>query len=174
MGVTQRRTLQLLVDALGVALPDRDAVLAAAAARERRAPWVSGFCELPRGAADFTARANELATLQKIAARGPVRLGGPDLGPSRHRQTTLVIRTAEVPGGAFRDGCFFVDMSGMSGHPVGPAEAASRLLRALGVRAEGENWLGALRLAADGDHAWVVEVAGALHRFANHWVYWRH
>lgn len=22
--------------------------------RERRAPWVSGFCELPRGAADFT------------------------------------------------------------------------------------------------------------------------
>ena len=65
----QRRTLRCLVDALGVAPPDRDAVFAAAAAaRERRAPWVSGFCELPRGAADFTARASEMAALQKMTA----------------------------------------------------------------------------------------------------------
>jgi tetratricopeptide (TPR) repeat protein len=43
------------------------------------------------------------------------------------------------------------------------------------LRAESENWLGALRLAnADGAHARVVEVAGALHRFSNHWVSWRH
>ncbi|MGH3178998.1 MAG: hypothetical protein ACRDPF_34605, partial [Streptosporangiaceae bacterium] len=34
----------------------------------RRAPWVAGFCELPRGAADFTARASEMAALQKMAA----------------------------------------------------------------------------------------------------------
>src|SRR5215469_15603843 len=65
----QRRTLQSLVDTLGVAAPDRDAVLAAAAsARGRRAPWVSGFCGLPRGVADFTARASEMAALRKIAA----------------------------------------------------------------------------------------------------------
>ena len=43
------------------------------------------------------------------------------------------------------------------------------------LRVEGENWLGALRLAAAaGDHARVVEVAEALHRFSNHWVSWRH
>jgi len=43
------------------------------------------------------------------------------------------------------------------------------------LRAEGENWLGALRLAAAaGDHARVVEVAEALHRFSNHWVSWQH
>src|SRR5215472_6717759 len=64
----QRRTLQSLVGALGVAPPDRDAVLAAAAAaREQRAPWVAGFCELPRGAADFTARDDEMAALRKLA-----------------------------------------------------------------------------------------------------------
>jgi tetratricopeptide (TPR) repeat protein len=41
------------------------------------------------------------------------------------------------------------------------------------LRVEGENWLGALRLAAaDGDHPRVVEVAEALHRFSNHWVSW--
>src|SRR5262249_18758394 len=67
-----RRTLQSLVGALGVAPPDRDEVLAAAAAaREQRAPWVAGFCELPRGAADFTARDDEMAALRKLAGEQP-------------------------------------------------------------------------------------------------------
>ena len=130
----QRRTLRSLVDALGVAPPDRDAVFAAAAAaRERRAPWVSGFCELPRGAADFTARASEMAALEKMTAEdqsGSVVLIS---GPPGTGKTTLAIRAAEVLGGAFRDGCFFVDLRGLSDQPLGPAEAASRLLRALGV-----------------------------------------
>jgi transcriptional regulator with XRE-family HTH domain/tetratricopeptide (TPR) repeat protein len=129
----QRRTLHLLVDALGVAPPGRDAVLAAAAAaRERRAPWMSGFCELPRGAADFTARVGEMAVLQKAAEdqAGSVVLIS---GPPGTGKTTLAIRTAEVLGGAFRDGCFFVDLRGLSDRPAGPAEAAYRLLRALGV-----------------------------------------
>jgi len=133
--MTGRRTLQSLVDALGVAPPDRDAVLAAAAAaRERRAPWVAGFCELPRGVADFTARTGEMAALRKIAAAeeqsGPVVLIS---GPPGTGKTTLAIRTADVLGGAFRDGCFFVDLRGLSDQPVGPGEVASRLLRALGV-----------------------------------------
>src|SRR5215831_15358241 len=65
----QRRTLQSLVDAFGIAPPDRLAVLAAAAAaREQRVPWVSGFCELPRGVADFTAREDEMAALRQLAA----------------------------------------------------------------------------------------------------------
>ena len=130
----QRHTLKSLVHALGVAPPDRDAVLAAAAAaRERRAPWVSGFCELPRGVADFTARANEMAALQKIAAEDPSGSVVLVSGPPGTGKTTLAIRAAEVLGGAFRDGCFFVDLRGLSDHSVGPAEAASRLLRALGV-----------------------------------------
>jgi transcriptional regulator with XRE-family HTH domain len=130
----QRRTLRSLVDALGVAPPDRDAVFAAAAAaRGRRAPWVSGFCELPRGAADFTARASEMAALEKMTAEdqsGSVVLIS---GPPGTGKTTLAIRAAEVLGGAFRDGCLFVDLRGLSDQPLGPAEAASRLLRALGV-----------------------------------------
>src|SRR5215469_9615377 len=93
----QRRTLQSLVDAFSVAPPDRDAVLAAAAAaRERRAPWVSGFCALPRGATDFTARENEVAALRKFGTAvdqpGSVVLisGIPGAG-----KTTLAIRVAE-------------------------------------------------------------------------------
>ena len=126
----QRRTLRSLVDALGVTPPDRDAVFTAAAvARERRAPWVSGFCELPRGAADFTARASEMAALEKMAVGSVVLISGP---PGTGK-TTLAIRAAEVLGDAFRDGCFFVDLRGLSDQPLGPAEAASRLLRALGV-----------------------------------------
>lgn len=135
--VPQRRTLQSLVDALGVAPPDRDAVLAAAAAaREQRAPWVAGFCELPRGAADFTARDDEIAALRKLAGEQP---GAVVLisGPPGTGKTTLAIQAAEIIGGAFRDGCFFVDLRGMSDHAVSATEAASRLLRALGV-AEGK------------------------------------
>ena len=115
---------------MGVTPPDRDAVFtAAAAARERRAPWVSGFCELPRDAADFTARASEMAALEKMAAGSVVLISGP---PGTGK-TTLAIRAAEVLGDAFRDGCFFVDLRGLSDQPLGPAEAASRLLRALGA-----------------------------------------
>jgi transcriptional regulator with XRE-family HTH domain len=126
----QRRTLRSLVDALGVTPPDRDAVFAvAAAARGRRAPWVSRFCELPRGAADFTARASEMAALEKMAPGSVVLISGP---PGTGK-TALAIRAAEVLGGAFRDGCFFVDLRGLSDQPLGPAEAAFRLLRALGM-----------------------------------------
>ena len=87
----------------------------------------------PRGAADFTARASEMAALEKMTAEdqsGSVVLIS---GPPGTGKTTLAIRAAEVLGGAFRDGCFFVDLRGLSDQPLGPAEAASRLLRALGV-----------------------------------------
>ena len=87
-----------------------------------------------RGVADFTARAGELAALRKIAAAGDQ--SGPVVlisGPPGTGKTTLAIRTAEVLGDAFRDGCFFVDLRGLSDQPVGPGDAASWLLRALGV-----------------------------------------
>jgi tetratricopeptide (TPR) repeat protein len=98
---------------------------------------VSGFCELPRGVADFTAREDELAALRKLTAGeqpGPVVLIS---GPAGTGKTTLAVQAAEVLGGAFRDGRFFVDLRGLSDHAVSAAEAASRLLRALGV-AEGK------------------------------------
>jgi transcriptional regulator with XRE-family HTH domain/tetratricopeptide (TPR) repeat protein len=131
----RRRTLQSLVNALKLAPADREAVLAAAAAaRERRAPWVSGFCELPRSVADFTAMESEMLALRELATAenqsGSVVLIS---GPPGTGKTTLAIRAAEVLGGVFRDGRFFVDLRGMSDRPVSAAEAASRLLRALGV-----------------------------------------
>ncbi|MCW8382557.1 XRE family transcriptional regulator [Streptomyces justiciae] len=43
------------------------------------------------------------------------------------------------------------------------------------LKAEGVNWLGALRAAAAaGDHTTVVEVAEALHWFSDQWVFWGH
>ncbi|MCX5402311.1 helix-turn-helix domain-containing protein [Streptomyces sp. NBC_00102] len=43
------------------------------------------------------------------------------------------------------------------------------------LRAEGDNWLAALRAAASaGDHTTVVEVAEALHWFSDQWVFWGH
>ncbi|MEU5139434.1 helix-turn-helix domain-containing protein [Streptomyces sp. NPDC021139] len=40
---------------------------------------------------------------------------------------------------------------------------------------EGENWLAALRAAAEsGDHATVVQVAESLHWFSDQWIFWRH
>ncbi|MFG3108951.1 ATP-binding protein [Streptomyces tendae] len=45
----------------------------------------------------------------------------------------------------------------------------------LWLRAEGDNWLAALRAAAAaGDHAAVVEVAEALHWFSDQWIFWGH
>ncbi|WP_234312335.1 helix-turn-helix domain-containing protein [Streptomyces griseus] len=43
------------------------------------------------------------------------------------------------------------------------------------LQAEGDNWLAALRAAADaGDHTTVVEVAEALHWFSDQWIFWGH
>ncbi|MET9494288.1 helix-turn-helix domain-containing protein [Streptomyces sp. NPDC006552] len=43
------------------------------------------------------------------------------------------------------------------------------------LRAEGANWLAALRAAAAaGEHATVVEVAEALHWFSDQWIFWGH
>ncbi|MDT7845657.1 helix-turn-helix domain-containing protein [Streptomyces justiciae] len=43
------------------------------------------------------------------------------------------------------------------------------------LKAEGVNWLGALRAAAAaGDHTTVVEVAEALHWFSDQWIFWGH
>jgi transcriptional regulator with XRE-family HTH domain len=93
----QRRTLRSLVDALGVTPPDRDAVFTAAAvARERRAPWCPGSASCPRGAADFTAWASEMAALEKIAVGSVVLISGP---PGTGK-TTLAIRAPEVLGDA--------------------------------------------------------------------------
>ncbi|MEW2621312.1 helix-turn-helix domain-containing protein [Streptomyces sp. NPDC048106] len=43
------------------------------------------------------------------------------------------------------------------------------------LQAEGDNWLAALRAAANaGDHTTVVEVAEALHWFSDQWIFWGH
>ncbi|MFI0237918.1 ATP-binding protein [Streptomyces sp. NPDC016845] len=57
----------------------------------------------------------------------------------------------------------------------GPVDLSSADKAMQWLKTEGDNWLAALRaVAADGEHARVVEVAEALHWFSDQWIFWGH
>jgi transcriptional regulator with XRE-family HTH domain len=133
----QRRTVEALADALGLAPADRGVLEGAAKIGRPRSPAPpGGSCELPRGLWDFTGRSAELDWLDRLCEQaaddGPALVatisGGPGLG-----KTALVVRAAEALAARFPDGRFFLDLRGMDDVPLGSGSALSALLTALGV-----------------------------------------
>ncbi|MFC4071640.1 helix-turn-helix domain-containing protein [Actinoplanes subglobosus] len=117
--VPQRRTVDALADALGLAAADRSA-LARAALAARDVP--SGVCALPRDLPDFTGRRAELALLTDSCRPGSVTVvhGPPGVG-----KTALAVHAA----GRIAGRACFVDCRGSTPEPAGPDEVAERVAR---------------------------------------------
>ncbi|MQY10173.1 Regulatory protein AfsR [Streptomyces sp. RB5] len=129
--VPQQRTVDALVEGLGLEDSERESLLGAV--RMVQATRLTRTA-IPRSVRDFTGRARELALLREAAER--VTLGGASVsvvsGPPGCGKTTLVLQTAVDLAGEFPDGCFVVDLHGVES-PVDPGEALLKLLKALGV-----------------------------------------
>ncbi|MCD0483525.1 helix-turn-helix transcriptional regulator [Streptacidiphilus sp. ASG 303] len=136
----QRRTVQALAEALGLA-GDEAAGLEESAAggrpRPRTAPGPagSGPLALPRDILDFTARGPALARLLELAqaaGRGlpvvAVVSGQPGLG-----KTAFAVHAAHRLAPYFPDGQFALDLHGMDAEPTTPGDSLARLLGAVGV-----------------------------------------
>ncbi|WP_370941787.1 NB-ARC domain-containing protein [Amycolatopsis sp. cg5] len=152
-GVTkspQRRTIDLLADALGLT-GEQSLELRKAAKRARPQPATvrhvpAGVYEpltlamLPPDLDDLTGRVRDLGALCDLAdelkrtgrrsGRCAVLSGPPGTG-----KTSLVVRAAHDLAAAFPDGTFFLKLRGVSAQPSDPAEVLHLLLRALGVNA---------------------------------------
>ncbi|GAB2957937.1 BTAD domain-containing putative transcriptional regulator [Nonomuraea fastidiosa] len=105
-----------------------------AAGPERRRP----VCQLPPVHADFVGRQAEVATV--TAALSSVRgddSSAPPVsaisGPGGVGKTTLAVHVAHRLRGEFPDGQLYIDLRGAERHPLDPAEALARFLRALGL-----------------------------------------
>ncbi|GGM37725.1 helix-turn-helix domain-containing protein [Dactylosporangium sucinum] len=137
----QRRTVELIADALKLDGARRDEFVALAKAGRTRSGYLTaapGLCELPGSIGDFTGRTAELAWISGLldalddGADRPgaaVISGGAGVG-----KTTLAVRAAHRLRDRFPEGVYFVDALGMSRRPVASAEILARLLRAMGVR----------------------------------------
>ncbi|MEU6389605.1 helix-turn-helix domain-containing protein [Streptomyces sp. NPDC046939] len=96
-----------------------------------------------------------------------------DPGDVERARTDLyhwLLETTVVAGRWFEPGHGAPPADWQGSVDLSSAEKAMRWLKA-----EGANWLAALRaVAADGEHARVVEVAEALHWFSDQWIFWGH
>ncbi|MFB9680232.1 helix-turn-helix domain-containing protein [Streptosporangium vulgare] len=134
----QHRTVTALADALGLADADRRQLVELAREGRLRDRWArpSGLCELPRSVEDFTGRAAGLAWTGELLRAGdaPGAAGvGLITGSAGLGKTTLAVRAAHALRPDFPGGVFFLDLFGMSAHPLPADEALGLLLRALGV-----------------------------------------
>ncbi|MFB7511640.1 tetratricopeptide repeat protein [Streptomyces sp. NPDC056144] len=136
----QRRTVRALARAMELGTAEEE-LLESAAARGRPRPGTrtdltsSAPLALPRDAADFTARSQDVAALRGLAATAdpahpPVAVvsGSPGLG-----KTAFAVHAAHLLAADFPDGRFWLDLRGMDPRPVAPGDALARLLRAVGV-----------------------------------------
>ncbi|WP_238007142.1 tetratricopeptide repeat protein [Dactylosporangium sp. AC04546] len=134
----QHRTVTALADALRLDDTARGQLVDLAREGRLRDHWTrpSGLCELPRSVDDFTGRVAELAWTDELvradslpgAAGVALVSGAAGLG-----KTTLAVRAAHAVRAHFTDGVFFLDLLGMSQHPVAVDDALRLLLGALGI-----------------------------------------
>jgi transcriptional regulator with XRE-family HTH domain len=130
----QRKTLELIAEALGLPDHDRGALLTAAEAGRQRvfepAPAVPA---MPRGVADFVGRASEVTFLGGLVdARrtGPAPVvvvsGAPGVG-----KTSFAVHAAAAPAESFPDGQLFLDLRGLDDRPLEPTLVLGRLINAI-------------------------------------------
>ncbi|MEU7880968.1 ATP-binding protein [Microbispora bryophytorum] len=134
----QHRTVTALADALALDESARRQLVELARDGRLRDHWTrpTGLCALPRSVGDFTGRAPELAwTNDLVHADASPGVAGVGLitGPAGLGKTTFAVRAAHALRADFPDGVFFLDLFGMSPHPLAAGEALALLLRALGV-----------------------------------------
>lgn len=131
----QRRTAELLADALRLTGDDRTRFLAVARKGRRRTtppPVPVSVSMLPPALPDLVGRAHEVAQLRDVATGGATVavVGHPGVG-----KTALAVSVAHGLRVEFPDGCLVVDLRGLDDQPLTPRAALDRLLRGLGVAA---------------------------------------
>src|SRR5580704_7853269 len=135
----QHRTVTALADALALAGDARTQLIELARDGRLRDHWMrpaAGPCELPPLVDDFTGRAAELAWVSELvyAESSPgVGVVGLITGSAGLGKTTFAVRAAHAVRPSFPDGVFFLDLFGMSQHPLAVDDALGLLVRALGV-----------------------------------------
>ncbi|MGW5704326.1 ATP-binding protein [Amycolatopsis japonica] len=131
----QRRSAEVLADALGLTGRDREFFLTVAEQGRRRNPalaaQVAATCALPAPTADLSGRENELDQLSAKVAEG----GGvvAIVGQAGVGKTALAVTAADLWRAEFPDGGYAVDLRGMDEEPLSARAALDRLLRALDV-----------------------------------------
>ncbi len=130
----QRRTLQLLADALELGDDDRSALLAAARAGRARVPLgLSAPAGLPRSVADFTGRLSEQEVVSAHLASATAGSPAPVVvvsGPPGFGKTSLAVKVAADLAGSF-DAVHFVDLRGYDPRPVEVLTLLNRLIHAV-------------------------------------------
>ncbi|MEU4655025.1 BTAD domain-containing putative transcriptional regulator [Streptomyces sp. NPDC023723] len=91
-------------------------------------------CQLPGDLAEFVGREGELAAVQAAIASDAGSVSLVLLaGPGGTGKTALAVHAAHLMRAVFCDGQLYINLRGMSGDPVTPAEALGRFLRELGM-----------------------------------------
>ncbi|MFV5993700.1 helix-turn-helix domain-containing protein [Streptomyces sp. NPDC056231] len=134
----QQRTVTALADALALKGDAREQFVELARDGRLRDHWARshGLGELPRSGEDFTGRAAELVWVSELvyAESSPgVGVVGLITSSAGLGKTTFAVRAAHAVRPSFPDGVFFLDLFGMSQHPLAADDALRLLLRALGV-----------------------------------------
>ncbi|MCO8273688.1 helix-turn-helix domain-containing protein [Actinoplanes sp. TRM 88003] len=134
-GVSRRprpRTVEALADGLRLSDADRSALLTAAReGRNEQAPGPANRSPLPRQVADFTGRADELATVANWAEGATDQGPAPVIaisGSAGVGKTTFAVRAARAWPVEQQ---LFVDLRGLDAKPLTPLTVLSRLIRAV-------------------------------------------
>lgn len=129
----QRRTVELLADALGLDEAVRESLLTAArAGRARPVATMQPRAPLPRAVADLTGRDAEMsAVVTHLASGAP---GSPSpvavvCGPPGFGKTSLAVRVATDLSDRFDD-VLYVDLRGFDTRPLDPLSVLRRLIQA--------------------------------------------